>query len=146
MKKKRPRNPLTDEDVAAFDRAIQKWRATLNLSDWEVYRGEGEIRAKDIRAELYDIEPEHRLAKYRVSRDFGPDAVTGDSIEGYARHEMLHLFIYELIVAAAEHGADSKEVMTQEHRIIKVLGPLLDPWLDSQVEDADEDVPQTTRH
>jgi hypothetical protein len=145
-KRKPPRNPLSDADVAAFDKAIQKWKVSLNLSDWDVYKGVGEIRAKNIRAEIYGIEPEHRIARYRVSRDFANELVTGDTLERYARHEILHLFLHGLIRAVKKFGEDSDEVLAEEHRIIMVLGPLLDPWLDSQVEDEEDDQPDAVRH
>ncbi len=121
-----PKNPVTEQDCERFDQFVVKWQAILNLSDWKLSRAKA--RSKDL-ADIFGIEPEHRLASYSVGRSFGDELVTPRRIEELALHETLHLFLHGISYATSRYGADSDEVLAEEHRIITVLMPLLEHLL-----------------
>ncbi len=73
------------------------------------------------------IEPEHRLARYRVGKDWGNTPITSYALSRVALHEVLHVFLYDLIHTVTEHGKGGADCLTQEHRIIHTLEPLLCP-------------------
>lgn len=119
------RHVVTDEQVAEFEQYVAHWQNVLGLNDWRICRRPQ--RCATYMAVVDSIEPEHRLARYRVGKDFGGTPVTSYSLSRCALHEVLHIFLYELIHTVKAHGLDGDDCLAQEHRIIHILEPLLCP-------------------
>jgi hypothetical protein len=117
------RNPVTDADVEYFDRAVVKWQALLNLRDWRIVRES----ARDLKhmASLTGVEHPHKLARYRVGVDFKSAAVTPQSLESTALHELLHLLLRPMLDVAMAEGDHNDSVMEYEHAVIVILEQLL---------------------
>jgi hypothetical protein len=65
-----------------------------------------------------------RLATYRLG-DWGAEQITPSSLEKTALHELLHVFLHDLMVTATDPKASDEELEKQEHRIINLLEHLL---------------------
>src|SRR5437879_3239747 len=103
--KKPQANPLSDQHVELFDLFVQKWAPILNLSDWRIVRDKR--RRSKYMAEMHTVEVQHKLAKYRVGEAFGDNhAVTPETLEATAVHELLHLRLWELLEYVELHGQD----------------------------------------
>jgi len=114
------KNLPTAEDALLFDAFVVKWQQRLNLGDWRIERG-----AKPAKNAMASVEfnPGARLAVYRIG-DFGGEAITAESLEQAAIHELLHVFLFDLIDTA--NGKPSAEQMeAAEHRVVNVLEKLL---------------------
>jgi hypothetical protein len=109
-------NEVTDADCQAFDGYVQKWQRILNLADWRIERGTKRAKA-GIMADI-GMDPEARLAGYRIGVNFGAAEVTPDALERTALHELLHVFLFDL-----KHADGDKSGI--EHRLINVLEKLL---------------------
>ena len=113
-------NAPTEAQAAEFDRYIAKWQIYLNLRDWRIERGARP--AKDAMASV-EFNSEARLAVYRLG-DFGSTKITPHSLESTALHELLHVFLRDL-VEAVRFRARADELEAIEHRAINVLEHLL---------------------
>lgn len=123
MAKKPPANPVTQSDADAFAMYVREWQDRLNLNDWRIVRS-AKPAARANMAEVVRRDLPARLATYRIGADFGAIPVTGQSVEEIACHEVLHVFLYELI----EHAkANSDDLASAEHRVIQTLVRLLVP-------------------
>lgn len=109
-------NELTPEDCEKFDAYVQKWQQALNLSDWRIERSPR--RAKKNMAEV-SFDDGARLATYRIGVSFGAAPVTAFNLEQTALHEVLHVFLHEVL------AADQQSLEGAEHRVINVLEKLL---------------------
>lgn len=111
---------LTEEEDAEFDLYINLWAERLGLDDWDFYRGLG--KPKNVMA---DMVPHYkaRYGKYRTG-NWTHIAPTSDALEKIACHEVLHVFLAELLVAFNE-SEDADWQMSAEHRVINVLTKLL---------------------
>lgn len=124
METKPPANPVSDADAAEFNRYLQRWRDILNLRDWRVQLQVK--RDKASAAVLLKAELEHRLAKIAVGTDFGPNMpVTPYTLEQIAVHEMLHLFLVELIQTTIAEREHNNTVLAAEHAVVITLTDLL---------------------
>jgi hypothetical protein len=123
-KKKQP-NPLTPAGADAFAMYVAKWQEALNMNDWRIHRS-SKPAAKANMAEVNTMDLGARMATYRLGADFGALAVTDDSLEDTALHEVLHVFLYPLIEAAKEHQTITEEALAgAEHSVIHTLVKLL---------------------
>lgn len=114
------KNPVSADDALVFDEFVAQWKQRLNLADWRIERG-----TKPAKAAMASVEfnAPARLATYRLG-DFGAEAITPESLERTALHELLHVFLYDLIeIACSKHDPDDLEAT--EHKIINVLEGLL---------------------
>jgi hypothetical protein len=104
-----------------FDGFIQHWQRVLNLQDWRIERG-----IKPARGAMASVECDSpaRLAIYRLG-DFGAEAITESSLSHTALHEVLHIFLFELIQAAQDPKATPEQLDSAEHRVINVLERVL---------------------
>jgi hypothetical protein len=118
MAKKVPPNPVTVADADGFAMAVMKWQDLLNLHDWRIERS-AKPAAKSNMAEINSFDLKARLATYRIGADFGSVPVTETSVDKIACHEVLHVFLHELL----EAGED--EIDSAEHRVINTLVRLL---------------------
>jgi hypothetical protein len=116
---KRPPNPLSPEQVDAFDLYVKAWQEKLGLQDWRLERA----RRKSRHMAEVKIYHKARLANYMVG-DFGGAVINAESLESTALHELLHVLLAEL-VNQAEYGIEGEALESAEHRVIHVLEKLL---------------------
>jgi hypothetical protein len=115
------KNPVSPEDAKVFDGFVLKWQARLNLGDWRIERG---IKpAKGAMASV-DFDEPARLATYRLG-DFGAEPINAGSLEKTAIHELLHVFLHDLIAAAQDRSTTPEALEAAEHRVVNVLERLL---------------------
>ena len=114
------RNPVSPEDAILFDGFIAKWQAKLNLNDWRIERGV--LPAKNAMASVEFNEPA-RLATYRLG-DFGAEAVTPESLEKTALHELLHVVFHDVLNATTAR-LDPDQIEAAEHRVINLFEKIL---------------------
>jgi len=118
--KKVPPNPVTQSGRDAFAMYVNKWQGALNLNDWRI-QSSNKPASKANMAEVYKFDLEARLATYRIGEDFGGTPVTDSSLEDTALHEVLHVFLYELIEFAKDPASNPKDIASAEHRVIQTL-------------------------
>lgn len=123
MKKAPPLNPVSERDVAAFDRFVTRWQAILNLRNWRIERT-NKRDAKHM-ASLVSVEHEHALARYSVGVNFGATKVTPRELESAALHELLHILLRPMIDEAVAQGEYNDAVLGYEHQVIVLLESLL---------------------
>lgn len=114
-------NKPSAEQEAEFDEYIKHWQQVLNLRDWRIEKGQRP--EKDAMASVTCDGPA-RLAVYRVGH-FGATPVTPQSLSLTALHEVLHVFLFDLIAVAQDRGAPSEALEAAEHRVITVLEHVL---------------------
>jgi len=114
-------NIPTPQDVALFSKSVQKWQQVLSLGDWRIEKGMKPAKAAMASVEFNDIA---RLATYRLG-DFGAEKITPDSLDKTALHELLHVFLHDLITVAQDPKSSQDEVDMQEHRVVNLLENLL---------------------
>jgi hypothetical protein len=114
-------NIPTPHDAAYFAQSVKKWQKVLNLGDWRIEKGIKPAKQAMASVEFNDAA---RLATYRLG-DFGAEKITPDSLNKTALHELLHVFLHDLIVTATDCKSSDEELEKQEHRIINLLEQLL---------------------
>jgi hypothetical protein len=114
-------NKPNEQQAKQFDEFVRHWQRLLNLQDWRIERG-----IKPARGAMASVECDSpaRLAIYRLG-DFGAEAITPSSLSHTALHEVLHIFLYELIAAAQDQKATPEQLESAEHRVINVLERVL---------------------
>lgn len=115
------RNTPSADDALLFDQFVQKWQTTLSLGDWRIERGQKP--AKNAMASV-EFNQGARLAVYRLG-DFGAEAITPQSLERTALHELLHILLHDLINAASDPRTSDDQMEAAEHRVINVLERVL---------------------
>ena len=114
-------NIPTPEDAAHFAQSVKKWQQVLSLGDWRIEKGMKP--AKEAMASV-EFNQTARLATYRLG-DFGAEKITPDSLDKTALHELLHIFLYDLLCVATDPKSSDEEIEMQEHRVINLLENLL---------------------
>lgn len=114
-------NIPTPQDIALFAKSVQKWQQVLSLGDWRIEKGMKPAKAAMASVEFNDIA---RLATYRLG-DFGAEKITPDSLDKTALHELLHVFLHDLITVAQDPKSSQDEIDMQEHRVVNLLENLL---------------------
>ena len=114
-------NIPTPEDVKLFAQSVRKWQQVLSLGDWRIEKGSKP--AKEAMASV-EFNQTARLATYRLG-DFGAEKITPDSLDRTALHELLHIFLYDLLCVATDPKSSDEEIEMQEHRVINLLEQLL---------------------
>ena len=114
-------NIPTTEDAKLFAQSVRKWQEVLNLGDWRIEKG-----IKPAKAAMASVEftPAARLAVYRLG-DFGAEKITPESIDRTALHELLHIFLHDLMSVATDPKSSDEDIEMQEHRVINLLENLL---------------------
>jgi hypothetical protein len=126
-KKPHPDAIVKPGDADAFMMFMRDWQEKLNLNDWRIQRSTKACGAANM-AEINKMDMGARLATYTIGTDFGSLPVTGLSVEETACHEMLHVFLKELLETAKESQTVTQETLDGvEHRVINVLVGLLVP-------------------
>lgn len=116
-------NPVTEADADKFQAYMEFWQDKLGMMDWRIIRS---TKRSTNMAEVHKRDVEARLACYRIGAHFGTDPVNDYTLESTAVHEMLHIFLTELI-ELAKSGVDAKQLMSAEHRVVHTLERLLVP-------------------
>jgi len=114
-------NIPTPEDAKLFAQSVKKWQQVLSLGDWRIEKG-----IKPAKAAMASVEftPAARLAVYRLG-DFGAEKITPNSLDRTALHELLHIFLHDLMCVATDPKSSDEEIEMQEHRVINLLENLL---------------------
>jgi hypothetical protein len=114
-------NIPTPEQAELFAQSVKKWQQVLSLGDWRIEKG-----MKPAKAAMASVEftPAARLAVYRLG-DFGAEKITPDSLDRTALHELLHIFLHDLMCVATDPKSSDEEIEMQEHRVINLLENLL---------------------
>ncbi len=116
---------LTQAHRAEFRRHLADWQDRLNLRDWRISLSE--TRAKPtVLAEVSRRLLEDRLATIRLSEVWDENnPPTPELLEEVALHELLHIFLHELLEFAGTPGVNDSDVASQEHRVVITLARLL---------------------
>jgi hypothetical protein len=114
-------NIPSQQDVELFAQSVKKWQQVLSLGDWRIEKG-----IKPAKAAMASVEFNQtaRLATYRLG-DFGAEKITPDSLDKTALHELLHVFLYDLMCVATDPKSSDEDIEMQEHRVINLLEKLL---------------------
>lgn len=114
-------NIPTPEDAKLFALSVKKWQQVLSLGDWRIEKG-----SKPAKQAMASVEftPNARLAVYRIG-DFGAEKITPESLDRTALHELLHIFLHDLMVVSQDPKSSQDEIEMQEHRVINLLENLL---------------------
>jgi hypothetical protein len=114
-------NIPTPQDAALFAQSVKKWQQVLSLGDWRIEKG-----IKPAKAAMASVEftPTARLAVYRLG-DFGAEKITPESLDRTALHELLHIFLHDLMSVATDPKSSDEDIEMQEHRVINLLENLL---------------------
>jgi len=111
----------TKEDAEVFAKSVKKWQEILSLGDWRIEKGTKP--AKQAMASV-EFNQTARLATYRLG-DFGAEKITPESLDKTALHELLHIFLYDLMMVATDPKSSDEDIEMQEHRVINLLENLL---------------------
>ena len=114
-------NIPSPEDAKLFAQSVRKWQEVLSLGDWRIEKGSK--AAKNAMASV-EFNDSARLATYRLG-DWGSERITPDSLNKTALHELLHVFLHDLIVTATDPKSSDEDIEMQEHRVINLLENLL---------------------
>ena len=109
------------DEAELFDKSVKKWQQILNIGDWRIEKGTKP--AKQAMASV-EFNQTARLATYRLG-DFGSEKITLESLDKTALHELLHIFLYDLMTVATDPKSSDEDIEMQEHRIINLLEKLL---------------------
>lgn len=113
-------NVPTAVQAEQFDDFVKQWQDLLGLHRWRIERGQKQ--AKDAMASV-EFNDDAKLATYRLG-DFGATPINEKSLSQTALHEVLHVFLHELIAAAQDRGAEPN-LDAVEHSVINVLETVL---------------------
>jgi len=113
-------NIPTSQDAEFFALCVKKWQSILHLGDWRIEKG-----MKPAKQAMASVEFNEgaRLATYRLG-DFG-EKITDEILEATALHEVLHVFLHDLMASAQDPKSSEEEIEKQEHRVINRLEQLL---------------------
>ena len=114
-------NIPTPEHAELFAQSVRKWQQVLSLGDWRIEKGSKP--AKEAMASV-EFNQTARLATYRLG-DFGAEKITPESLDKTALHELLHVFLHDLMCTATDPKSSDEEIEMQEHRVINLLENLL---------------------
>jgi hypothetical protein len=114
-------NIPTPEQAELFAQSVRKWQQVLSLGDWRIEKGSKP--AKEAMASV-EFNQTARLATYRLG-DFGAENITPESLDKTALHELLHVFLHDLMCTATDPKSSDEEIEMQEHRVINLLENLL---------------------
>ena len=114
-------NIPTPEDSALFAQSVRKWQQVLNLGDWRIEKGLKPAKNAMASVEFNDAA---RLATYRLG-DFGAERICPQSLDQTALHELLHVFLHDLMTVAQDPRSSQDQIEAQEHRVVNLLEKLL---------------------
>ena len=114
-------NIPTPQDAEIFAKSVKKYQLLLSLGDWRIEKG-----SKPAKSAMASVEfnASARLATYRLG-DFGAEKITPESLDKTALHELLHIFLHDLMSVAQDPKSSQEEIEMQEHRVINLLENLI---------------------
>jgi hypothetical protein len=114
-------NIPTPQDAEIFAKSVKKYQLLLSLGDWRIEKG-----SKPAKAAMASVEfnASARLATYRLG-DFGAEKITPESLDKTALHELLHIFLHDLMCVATDPKSSDEDIEMQEHRVINLLENLI---------------------
>jgi hypothetical protein len=116
---------LTKKHRADFAAFMSKWQGLLNLRDWRIGLS-GVHASPSVLAVAFKRELDARLASIRLPKEWNENTPpTHANLEDTALHEILHVFLHELLQFASAPGADEDDIMSAEHRVVQTLVHLL---------------------
>lgn len=114
---KRVVNVVDDTHRDYYLARLVYWQDMFGLKDWRINLSK--IPSKHM-GEVFKIDLEQRKASFKIGSDFGAATeVNEETIDDLARHEMMHLWLYEYGQLCRE--ASSATIMSAEHRLINTL-------------------------
>jgi len=114
-------NIPSPDDAKLFAQSVKKWQQMLSLGDWRIEKGMKPAKQAMASVEFNDSA---RLATYRLG-DFGAEKITPESLDKTALHELLHVFLHDLMMVATDPKSSDEDIEMQEHRVINLLENLL---------------------
>ena len=114
-------NIPNQQDAELFAQSVKKWQQVLSLGDWRIEKGQKPAKQAMASVEFTETA---RLAVYRLG-DFGAEKITPESLDKTALHELLHIFLHDLMTVATDPKSSDEDIETQEHRVINLLENLL---------------------
>ena len=117
------KNPVSAEHAQKFAAYVANWKDVLGLADWRIAVHEKRANRK-VMAEVFKFDLEQRSASIRLGKDWGAEEVTDRTLNETALHEILHVFLFELI-ETAKLDPEPDILSSVEHRVINVLEKLL---------------------
>jgi len=114
-------NIPTQEDAQIFAESVKKWQQVLSLGDWRIEKGVKPAKQAMASVEFNETA---RLAVYRLG-DFGAEKITPESLDKTALHELLHVFLHDLMMVATDPKSSDEDIEMQEHRVINLLENIL---------------------
>jgi hypothetical protein len=114
-------NIPSQQDAELFAQSVKKWQQVLSLGDWRIEKGTKPAKGAMASVEFTD---NARLAVYRLG-DFGAEKITPESLDKTALHELLHIFLHDLMCVATDPKSSDEDIEMQEHRVINLLENLL---------------------
>lgn len=121
--RKPPANPVTPDDAEMFSERVRHWQHVLGLHDWRIAVSPRRASRK-VMAEVAKFDLEQRSASIRLGKDWSGEAVTPEMLDKTALHEVLHVFLHELI-EKAKANQDEDAIGSAEHRCVNILEVLL---------------------
>lgn len=121
--RKPPPNPVTPDDAELFSERVRHWQHVLGLHDWRIAVSPRRASRK-VMAEVAKFDLEQRSASIRLGKDWSGEAVTPEMLDKTALHEVLHVFLHELI-EKAKANQDEDAIGSAEHRCVNILEVLL---------------------
>lgn len=115
---------ISDDNAAEFHQWVLHWRDELNLASWRIEAGHKKAQP-DALAEI-ECRSADRLAVYRLGHWKG-EHVDSQWLSSLALHEVLHVFLFDLIDQARDPRVSDSALDATEHGLINVLGGLLCP-------------------
>ena len=109
------------QDAEQFAKSVKKWQQILSLGDWRIEKGQKPAKQAMASVEFNEAA---RLAVYRLG-DFGAERITPESLDKTALHQLLHIFLHDLMVVATDPKSSDEDIEMQEHRVINLLENLL---------------------
>lgn len=116
------KNRPSDSQISEFDAYVAKWQRELGLLGWRIERGKKPAQRGAMAEVECQLEP--RLAIYRLG-DWAGDEINSESLSKTALHEVLHVFLFDLIEVARDAKADDVVLGATEHQVINVLERLI---------------------
>jgi len=115
------KNEPSVEHIAYFFERVEYYQFLLNLKDWRI-ENSGRFANKGCLADVA-IFVEDRLAVVSIGKEFGPMPINDKTLGETALHEVLHVFLKNLVDSAASR--DPAALDSAEHSIVVVLEKLL---------------------
>lgn len=118
--------PITAAHRKQFERYIFKWQRLLNMMDWRM--GLSAAHARGALALVHKMDLGARTGTIRLAAEWDENNPPDDwYLEQVACHEVLHIFLHEMLQFYSNGGSSEADKESSEHRVIQALCALLVP-------------------